>query len=235
MVDFLETEVTWKKAYRLIDTQYPPIDLFEDISEPQDWDIIANAVSKTNPRIYDEIENLRLVPVNRRVQGAGSNWLLSPFIQFSPFRTGRFNDGTFGVYYAASTFETAVIELIHSKERFYLNTKEPAGWLASFRELICEVKGNFVDIRGKGNEDILSPIDYTKSQEFSRLARKTNGNGIIYPSVRHFGGECIAAYYPDVISIPTQGRHIQVHWNGERIDKFRELDNQKNIFEVTRT
>ena len=235
MVDFVETELNWQKAYRLIDTQFPPIDLFEDISDPQDWDIIANAVSKTNPRICDEIGNLRLVPINRRVEGVGSKWSLSPFIQISPHRTGRFNDGTFGVYYAASNFETAVVELIHSKEKFYQKTNEPSGWLATFRELVCEVHGSFVDIRGAGFDDILSPNDYSKSQEFARLARDKNGNGIVYPSVRYDGGECIAAFYPDVLSIPTQGRHIQIHWNGERIDKFRELDNQKNIYEVTTT
>ena len=34
---------------------YPPIDLFEDIADPADWELIAAAEAKTNPRVREEI------------------------------------------------------------------------------------------------------------------------------------------------------------------------------------
>ena len=30
---------------------YPPIDVFEDVADPADWELIAAAEAKTNPRV----------------------------------------------------------------------------------------------------------------------------------------------------------------------------------------
>ena len=232
MVALPESQVTWAKTHRIIATQFPPIDVFEDIADPRDWEALASFEAKTNPRIIDDIGNLALIPVERRIGGVGSSWVIAPFTHVSPYRTGRFNDGTFGVYYAGDCFETALFETLHHREKMFRNTNEAPGWIADMREIIGSVNSKLVDIRGGGFDEILDRDDYTKSQEFARIARATNGNGIIYPSVRREGGECIAAFYPDVVSLPVQGQHICLHWNGQRIDKYRELDNQRRIFEI---
>ncbi|MEE9326523.1 MAG: RES family NAD+ phosphorylase, partial [Cocleimonas sp.] len=58
-------------------------------------------------------------------------------------------------------------------------------------------------------------------------------NGIIYPSVRHPEGECFVAFYPDVISIPKQGKHLSLYWNGKHINKVKIYHSSGNkIFEV---
>jgi len=46
--------------------------------------------------------------------------------------------------------------------------------------------------------------------------------GIAYPSVRCPGGECAGLFYPDGASHPVQGRHLDYHWNGERVDLYRD-------------
>lgn len=46
--------------------------------------------------------------------------------------------------------------------------------------------------------------------------------GLIYPSVRNGGGECVGLFYPDLASDPRQGRHLDYHWDGARVDLFRE-------------
>ena len=44
-----ETRVTWDRYHRLINSAYPPIDLFEDIADPADWLLLGSGESKTNP------------------------------------------------------------------------------------------------------------------------------------------------------------------------------------------
>src|SRR3546814_12996721 len=88
--------VDWPSAVRLIESKYPPIDLFEDLAEPEDWELLAAAEAKTNPRIAETIGNLDLVPVERRVAGPGASYVMAPFTHCSPDRPGRFHDGHFG-------------------------------------------------------------------------------------------------------------------------------------------
>ena len=89
---------------------YPPVDLFEDIADPADWELIAAAEAKSNPRARDAIGAIHLVPPERRVSGAGASRVMAPFCHVSPHRTSRFADGSYGVYYAGDRLEVALAE-----------------------------------------------------------------------------------------------------------------------------
>jgi len=67
-----QNEVRWNEARRIISSRFPPIDLFEDIADPRDWDLIASAEAKTNPRMAEHVGQLDLVPPERRVSGPGA-------------------------------------------------------------------------------------------------------------------------------------------------------------------
>lgn len=95
------SRVAWKCAVRIIRSAFPPIDVFEDIADPADWPLLISAEQKTNPRIMATIGNLDLVPVERRVGGNGSSYLMAPFTHVSTDRPSRFTDGSYGVLYVA--------------------------------------------------------------------------------------------------------------------------------------
>lgn len=235
---FITTQVNWPKTHRLINSSYPPIDLFEDIADPHDWDLLCAAEAKTNPRINESVGNLDLIPKDRRVNGKGASYLMAPFTHVSPEFTGRFHDGSYGAYYAANSFETALFEIIHHREAFFASTDEAAGWMSDQRELVGTIDQKMVDVRSKVKnkkeyKDILNKSDYRASQAFALKAKNAGHNGIIYPSVRHEEGECIAVFYPDVISIPKQGKHICLHWDGKRINQIRIYQTPRNeIYEI---
>ena len=90
-------EIDWPESHRIIRSIYPPIFLFEDISDPADWDLIASAEAKTNPRVRDEIGELTLVPIDRRVSGPGASIVMGAFTHCSVDRKSRFSDGSYGV------------------------------------------------------------------------------------------------------------------------------------------
>ncbi len=50
--------------------------------------------------------------------------------------------------------------------------------------------------------------------------RAAGSNGIVYPSVRRAGGQCLGAFRPKAVAIPVQGRHLRYHWDGTRISRY---------------
>ena len=222
--------VAWDKSYRIINSRFPPINLFEDIAaDPADWELLASAESKTNPRLHESIGNLALIPPERRVSGTGASWVMAAFVHASPDRPGRFHDGTFGAYYAGDRFEVALFETVHHHEAFLRATKEPT-CSSTFRELIGAVDAELHDLRS-GFEACLDPNSYAESHRLAARLREQDSNGVVYPSVRFPDGECIAAFYPDVVTPPVQGRHLSYHWNGERVSHVTDLTD-RNVFRV---
>lgn len=215
--------VVWDRAVRIIRSVFPPIDLFEDIAEPEDWPLLISAEQKTNPRLMETIGNIDLVPAERRVGGQGASYLMAPFTHVSMDRPSRFSDGRLGVLYIASDFETAVHETAHHHARFMAATNEDSGWVSQFRELLMDVNARLHDIRGEISDfaAALNPGDYKDSQRLAAALRTADSDGIAYPSVRG-EGECVGLFYPDLAHNPTQGRHLAYHWDGTRVDLIRD-------------
>lgn len=224
--------VRWARTYRIISSIFPPIDLFEDTSAPEDWELLASLEAKSNPRIVEVIGQLALVPPERRVSGLGASHVMAPFTHVSPNWAGRFHDGSFGAYYAANKAETALAETMHHRSNIYRASDEAPGWFSQYRELIGKVDHSFHDItESDDHTDCLALNNYTASQTLARDLRQSGSSGVLYPSVRHEGGLCLAAFWPDVISIPVQGRHFAYHFNGELIDMYRD-ETSGEVFKI---
>lgn len=59
-----------------------------------------------------------------------------------------------------------------------------------------------------GLAELLDPDDYAASQVYGSQRRAAGSNGITWLSIRYPGGNCIAAFWPEVVPIPTQGGHF---------------------------
>jgi hypothetical protein len=182
----------------------------------------------------ENIGNLDLVPPGRRIGGPGASWLMAPFVHVSADRPSRFSRGRFGVLYAGREFETALLEAIHHHSRFMARTREPAGWTSQFREIVLDIRAALHDVRGSdgGYAAILDPDDYAEAHALGDRLHDSASEGIVYPSVRNPGGDCAALFYPDLASSPRQGRHLDYHWDGKRVDLFREPASGK-VYRIT--
>ncbi|MEP3045883.1 MAG: RES family NAD+ phosphorylase [Roseibium sp.] len=211
----------WPKAYRIIRTLYPPVDLFEDIADPSDWEALASAESKTNPRIWESIGRLDLVPPERRVTGEGSSFLMAPFVHVSPDRPGRFTDGSYGVYSAGNSEEVALREVAYHHGQTMRASSEDPGWTSQFRVLINSLDLDLHDLRQCA--DCHASDDYTRPQDVGRNLRLSLSNGVLYNSVRAPDGLCTGIFWPDLIPIPVQGDHYEFHWDGKTVDRVLNL------------
>jgi len=212
-------DIDWRSSHRIIRTIYPPVDLFEDIADPADWELIMSAEAKTNPRVRDEVGNLSLVPADRRVSGPSASLAMAPFTHMSRDRPSRFSNGSYGVWYSGDRFEVALMETAHHFERFMRRTNEPAGY-SQYRELLARVSGALHDLRAAFPE-CLAPDDWSAAQKIGASLRATGSRGIVYPSVRWPPGQAVALFWPDLITLPiTQARTLQYRWDGQRMTGY---------------
>ncbi len=136
-------------------------------------------------------------------------------------RPSRFSDGSYGVYYAAHALETAVRETAFHRGRFLAATQEPPCEI-DMRAYVGKPAKPFLDIRAARYSALHDPDDYATPQKFAQPLRDKGHWGLVYRSVRHDGGECIAAFRPQAVSIPTAGAALAYVWDGERVSKVYE-------------
>jgi hypothetical protein len=157
---------------------------------------------------------------------------MAPFTHLSADSPSRFSAGSFGVLHAGRTFEVALFETMHHHARFMAATGQPPGWTSQFREIVLDVDASLHDLRGiAGTESVLAPDDYAASQALGASLRALGSDGIVWPSVRQPGGECVGLFYPDRATLPTQGRHLDYHWDGARVDLYRNAGT-KQVYRV---
>lgn len=216
--------IRWNQAYRIVPSRFPPAGLFDRIADPADLEAVFAIEALTNPRLREEANTLRLIPTNRRISGPGSTPVMAAFTHLNP-EGSRFSDGTWGVFYAARTVITAVEETVYHREIFLAATAEPACDV----EMRCyrtSVDCKLHDIRA-GWPAAHDAGSYVASVKLARELRQLGSNGIVYDSVRHQGGECLAAFYPDVVAPCVQAQHLIYRWDGKHIAKVLEVSEMK--------
>jgi len=214
--------IDWPQAWRIIASRYPPILLFERLTpDPAVWDALIALEQLTNPRVRDEVGEIALVPPDQRVSGPGASYVMASFTHLNP-KGSRFSDGSFGVYYAASELETATAETIFHFEEFARDSGDPMR-MEDMRVLVGAVAAEFEDVAAAPEprrSQILDPSSYAASRACALVLREAGANGVVYPSVRRGGGECIGAFRPRAVGLPRQERCLKYRWNGDRVDRY---------------
>ncbi|MHB8939542.1 MAG: RES family NAD+ phosphorylase [Thiobacillus sp.] len=70
---------------------------------------------------------------------------------------------------------------------------------------------------------IVDPDDYGHAQGIGRKLRSDGVRGILYPSVRHPSGECLAAFSTAFLKNCLHAAYLEYNWNGQAIDAVFEV------------
>ncbi len=221
----------WRRAWRVIASRYPPINLFERVSaDPAVWEALIQLEQLTNPRVRDEIGNIALVARDDRLSGPGASYVMASFTHVNP-KGSRFSDGRFGVYYAASSLETAIAETVFHFEDFARDADDPPR-SEDMRVLVGAVDCAFEDVSALDDPQrsaVLDPNSYVSSRSYAAALRDAGSEGVVYPSVRWAGGECVGAFRPKAVRPPRQERHLNYRWDGTRVSRVFDYRRDKWI------
>ncbi|PND36696.1 hypothetical protein C1O66_23260 [Paucibacter aquatile] len=212
--------VHWPDSCRLLPSRYPPVLLFDAVAEPADLAVVFAIEALGNPRLREQLGELSLVPPEQRLCGPGSSPIMAAFTHLNP-EGSRFSDGSYGVYYAAATLETAVAEVSHHRALFLARTAEPAidvdlrCYRVTVQADLHELRADDRDLRALA---LLDANSYAASRPFAQSLREQGSAGLIYDSVRQPGGQCVALFTPRAALPPArQAEHVTLRWNGQRM------------------
>jgi hypothetical protein len=220
-----ETLVQWEPSYRIIASEYAGENLFDRLltgvlysGKGEAAATLREIADLTNPLVLAEMGQIELVSPDDRIYGRGTGLIMAAFTFPGP--PSRFADGSAGTYYMAKSLDTATAETRY-RANIYLRGSGPC--VTEKTVIEATLSGRFLDVR-RGHPApaaIYDPTDYRAGQSLGSVVRRVRGFGILYDSVRHAGGECVAVMRPPVLQHAVAVRTLQYVWDGGEVVEVR--------------
>lgn len=208
----------------MIPARYPTTGILDRVARPEDLESILQLESWTNDRVRTELGSLHRLPKSEWVSGElFSSVVMGSFCHASPLG-GRFNAKDRGAWYAARTLDTALAEIAFHRTKELLEVRVTES-VVQMRLFQSDFTGEVHDARPAilENEPIHDPKSYSASQTLGAELLADGANGIIYRSVRHPGGECLACFRPKMVENVRAGQFYEFRWEGFPTPKIRPI------------
>jgi hypothetical protein len=218
------TALRWTRACRLIPTRYPSVGLFDRVTSAEDLEAILELEAWTNDRISNELGLLHTIPADEWVTGRPmASVVMAAFCHPAP-GGGRFSDHRRGAWYAARTLATALAESVFHRTAEVAEVGQFETRM-QLRLYHADFTAAFHDVRAdrRAYAALHRPDSYEKSQAFARDLLDSGSNGIVYRSVRHEGGECVACFRPALVQNVRVAAHYEFRWEGARTPRVLRL------------
>lgn len=168
----------------------------------------------TNDRLLAENNLLPGIGIDELVFGIACYRIINAAFTHAHPLGSRFNGPDRGAWYAGFELETAQAEVAFHKSvelaeiDWFEENVTYDGYLADFG-------GEFHDIReDEGFATCLSPESYEASQALAAELVDAGAAGIVYSSVRHDGGTCLACFRPALVGNVRKHARYRFTWSG---------------------
>jgi RES domain-containing protein len=201
-------------THRLIPSAYDEDTVLHRLTaDSEDLTALFELEGATNERLLGEAGLLPGITIRELVFGLSYSHIVNAaFTHAKPFGV-RFNGPERGAWYAGFSLETAGIEVAFhkSEELREINWQEKETFL--YADFLADFRGEFHDIReDSGFAKCLNPTSYEASQKLAEELLGKGSAGVVYPSVRHSGGTCIACSRPALVNNVRKGGQVSVEF-----------------------
>ncbi|HLH41813.1 MAG TPA: RES family NAD+ phosphorylase [Bryobacteraceae bacterium] len=215
--------IRWKNCCRLIPSRYPSSGILDRVASAKDLPYVFELESWTNDRISAEMGILHRLAEEEWVTGPQATVVMAAYCHPRP-GGGRFNDSQRGAWYAARKLETAQAEIAHHRtlelaEIGVFDTR------VQMRLYLADFAAGFHDVRNLSG--VHDPTSYEASQRLSQRLLRGGSNGVVFRSVRHPGGECIACFRPKLVRNVRPDAYFEFRWEGSRTPSVVRLDSPR--------
>ena len=180
----------------------------------------------TNERLLGEAGLLPGITVRELVFGLSYSHIVNAaFTHASPFGS-RFNGPQRGAWYAAFTRETSEREVAYHKSKELQEIRWQEKETFTYVDFLADFRGTFHDILNDTRfRDCLDPNRYSASQHLAKELLEGGSAGIVYPSVRHKVGTCIACFRPALVYNVRKGSSISIGFaDAFAVPEIREIN-----------
>ena len=170
----------------------------------------------TNDRLAAQANLLPGIGIDELVFGVPHYRIINAAFCHAHPLGSRFNGPDRGAWYAGFSIDTSLAEVIFHKtvalaevNWFYDNI--------SYDAYHADLASEFHDLRGQPRcVDCLSPDSYVAAQALAEQLLNVGSAGVIYPSVRHPGGTCIACFRPAIVAHVRKFKRLRMIWSGSQ-------------------
>lgn len=203
----------WRPAIRLTSAEYAPLAAIEFAADAEEAAVALAAIASTSASLDRAARTYRALAPESRLSGKGAADAVAPFLFES---TNRFSSPEAGAYYAAADLETAAAEVWFHRER-ELRASGASRAAVDLRELHNGLRLAAADIRGQRSRRPAlydpSPGGNDVSRAFALLLRRRGVRALVYDSLRHVGGECVAVLQPRHVGLPiVEAARVRIEW-----------------------
>lgn len=168
----------------------------------------------TNDRLRGESGLLPGIGMDELVFGLPNFRIVNAAFTYARPEGSRFNDGERGAWYCGFDAETSRAEVIFHKTVEYAEI-DRFDDSVSYQCLLADFSASFHDIRTSADfDDCLDPASYIASQALANALLDGGSMGVIYPSVRHPGGTCLACFRPALVGNVRKAQTYRLTWAG---------------------
>jgi hypothetical protein len=192
-----------RDTHRLVPSKYRPQEsvLTRIADSDEDLRAIFDLEQATNDRLLAEHLRRPDIGPHELVFGVPSYHVVNATFCHAHPLGARFNGPDRGAWYAAFELRTAQTEVgFHrSIELFEIDWRGEE--VATYDDYLADFSGEFHDLRrDRRFAACLAPDSYIDSQELGQRLLDQGSLGVVYPSVRHRGGTCLACFRPAVVA-----------------------------------
>lgn len=171
----------------------------------------------------DGLTNDRLLASQRLLPGIGPEELVAgvphaavvnaSFCHAHPLGA-RFSGPDRGAWYAAFELEASQAEVAFHKT-VQLSEIGRFDDSVTYDDYVADFSASFHDLRrARWLRGCLDPATYVASQTLAEALLAEGALGVVYPSVRHAGGTCVACFRPALVMNVRRARTYRFTWSG---------------------
>jgi RES domain-containing protein len=222
------SDVLRDDTHRLIPSRYSDQDesvLTRLTGDAKDLNALFELEGATNDRLLGEAGLLPGITVRELVFGLSYSHIVNAaFTHANPFGS-RFNGPERGAWYAAFTRETSELEVAYHKSKELQEISWQDKETFTYVDFLADFRGKFHDIRNDPSfGNCLDATSYGASQHLARELLEGGSAGVIYPSVRHKAGTCVACFRPALVNNVRKGSSISIAFeNAFAAPEIREI------------
>jgi RES domain-containing protein len=216
------TLVRRRDTHRLVPSRHGDSVLAE-VAAPGDLDAIFALDAATNDRLHAHAQRLPGIGLDELVFGVPHAQVVNAAFCHAHPLGARFNGPDRGAWYAAFDLDTSKAEVAFHKA-VQLAEVRRFDDSVTYDDYLADFSASFHDLRrpvrrsaqrhGGDFRACLDPASYVASQQLAETLLETGSLGIVYPSVRHAGGTCLACFRPALVGNVRRGKTWRFTWRG---------------------
>ena len=168
----------------------------------------------TNDRLLAENDRLPGIGLGELVFGVPHHRIINAAFCHAHPHGSRFNGPDRGAWYGGFAVETSIAEVGFHKRVELAEVSWTRPVSVTYDDYLADFTGSFHDLRGAATfAACLDPESFISSQRLSQQLLGETSLGLVYPSVRHSGGTCIACFRPAVVGNVRKDRTLRFTFN----------------------